>query len=88
MAQSKAAAAPPQLTDLYRPEALQQANANIWPSYASFDWWRRQHRSALLAADALVEISGRTYLHGPRTLQVAIEQGARQAASRVASEAA
>lgn len=79
---SKTAVAP-QLADLFRPDDLQAANVEIWPSPGSFEWWRRKHRAALQAAEAIVEIHGRTFLHGPRTLQVALEQGSRQSASRV-----
>lgn len=85
MTQASTAEAP-QLSELYRPDALQERNAHIWPSAASFDWWRRKHRDALRAAGAVVEISGRTYLHGQRTLTVAIEQGARQAAQRTGDQ--
>jgi hypothetical protein len=73
------------LADLYRPEALQVANPHVWPSQASFDWWRRKHRAALLDAGAVVEISGRVLMHGPRTLAVALAQGAEQAKSRTAA---
>lgn len=73
------------LSDLYRPEALRAANPHIWPSTASFGWWRRDHRSELLAAGAIFEISGRVLLHGPRTLQVALAAGAAQAKKRTAA---
>jgi hypothetical protein len=83
MSQPKPAATPPQLADLYRPEALQTANTHVWPSFPSFHWWLRKNRAELQAAEAIVEINGRTYLHGPRTIQVALEAGARRAAARV-----
>lgn len=72
------------LSDLSRPEALQAAYPHIWPSMASFGWWRRDKRSELLAAGAIFEISGRVLLHGPRTLQVALAAGAAQAKKRTA----
>lgn len=83
MSKPKPAADPPQLTDLYRPEALQTANQHIWPSFPSFHWWMRKHRAALQAAEAIVEINGRSYLHGPRTLALVLSLGAKRAAARV-----
>lgn len=73
------------LSDLHRREALQAANPHIWPSQASFDWWVRKHRAELMDAGALVEISGRVLMHGPRTLQVALAAGSAQAKKRAAA---
>jgi hypothetical protein len=85
MPHPKTAAAPPHLADLYRPETLQAANTHVWPSFPSFHWWLRKNRVELQAAGAIVEINGRTYLHGPRTLQLALDNGAKRAAARVSS---
>lgn len=72
----------PSLTELVRPEVLQNANTHLWPSAASFEWWRRKHRRALQEANAVFEINGRTFLHAARAVGVALAEGAKQAASR------
>lgn len=43
--------------------AYQGENEALWPTLASFRWFIRNHRSVLVEKGALLEISGRAFVH-------------------------
>lgn len=72
----------PALDNLQQIAAYQEANAHIFGSVPSLNWFIRQHRSELLQAGALVQLAGRWLVDGPLFSQKVIEIGRKTAAAR------
>lgn len=62
----------------------QQARPHLFPSEQSMRWYVRQHRAALIEADALVMIAGR-YLMDPSATDAFVLRGGKAAALRAAA---
>ena len=72
----------PALENLQQVAAYQAANAHVFGSVPSLNWFIRQHRDELLKAGALVQLAGRWLLDGPVFTQKVIEIGRKTAIAR------
>jgi hypothetical protein len=63
------------LTGLKTPADYISERRHIWPNLYSFDWWTRQHRTQLVAAEAFVVINRRKLINPETCDQVALEAG-------------
>jgi hypothetical protein len=62
----------------------QQARPHLFPSEQSMRWYVRQHRAALVEADALVMVA-RRYLVVPSAIDAFVLRGGKATAQRVAA---
>jgi hypothetical protein len=77
----KKSAGAPSLAELVSREDYQLANAHLFPSGPSLNWFIRRHRPELLRAGALLELAGRLVIDAQRFSEVVREVG-RSAANR------
>lgn len=73
---------PPALENLQQVAAYQAANAHVFGSVPSLNWFIRQHRDELLNAGALVQLAGRWLVDGPVFTQQVLEIGRKTAVAR------
>lgn len=59
--------------------AFQGENEDLWPTLASFRWFIRNNRPQLIDKGALLEISGRAFVHVENFKAVVLEVGRAQA---------